>query len=199
MAPSMASNLGFRQPKEQLTTRQRMLIWQATLKLEVDTITDIVPKIESLLKENNGYMENNDITDEKSAHFRLRIPSENLNPILGSLAQLGIEKYRNISSEEVTDTYIDTQARLNNLKALRDRLKDLLIKAKDVHDILEIEKELTRIQSDIDSQEGILKNLKGRVEFAAIDLYLQKKTVLGPIGYVAKGISWVIMKLFIIQ
>ena len=82
---------------------------------------------------------------------------------------------------------------------MRNRLKQLLNNAENVSDILQIEKELTRIQSEIDSMEGLIKTLGNNVDYAIITIQLELKTILGPLGYIAKGIGWVIKKLFIIR
>jgi len=177
----------------------RMIIWTASLTLEVNNISDSINEITSIIKGSGGYIENKSISGEESGHLKLRVPSKNITSIVDKIAKLGSEKRRNISSEDVTEQYIDTEARLKNAIALRNRLKDLLDKAKDVKDILAIERELTRIQSDIDSMEGRLKKLKGKIDFASIDLYLEQKTILGPLGYLAKGIGWFIKKLFILK
>ena len=98
----------------------------------------------------------------------------------------------------MTEKYIDVEARLKNNYALRDRLKQLLEKAINVKDILEIEKELNRVQSDIDSMEGTIKLLKGQVDFATLDLSLKKNRILGPLGYVFMGLWWGVKKLFVL-
>ena len=63
----------------------------------------------------------------------------------------------------------------------------------------EIEKELNRVQSDIDSMQGRMDFLKSKVEFAELDVYFHRKPILGPLGYVFKGVWWGIEKMFIIR
>lgn len=144
-------------------------------------------------------MQSQSVQEAEQAYVTLRVPGPQLRPVLDLLAALGTEESRSVSSQDVTEQYIDTEARLKNAIALRDRLKALLGQAKDVKDILEIEKELTRVQADIDSMDGRLKKLKGQVDFAQIDLTLQRKKIYGPLGYVIYGIGWLIQKLFIIN
>ncbi len=177
----------------------RMIIWRASLTLEVKNIGNCVSDIISVIEKNGGFVESKSISGEKRAHLTLRVPSKDLTSTVDNLSKFGKEKRRNISSEDVTEQYIDTEARLKNAIALRDRLRELLKKAKEIEDIVAIERELTRVQSDIDSMEGRLKKLKGKIDFASIDLYLEQKTILGPLGYVAKGIGWFIKKLFVLR
>jgi chromosome segregation ATPase len=101
--------------------------------------------------------------------------------------------------KDVTEQYIDVQARLKNKYVLRDRLKQILEKAVTVQDVLAVETELNRVQSDIDSMEGQIKSLQGQVQYATLDLDLKRKQILGPLGYVFKGIWWGVEKLFIIR
>jgi len=104
-----------------------------------------------------------------------------------------------ISSKDVTEQYIDTNARLKNKIILRNKLKKLLDKAKDVKDILAIERELNRVQSDIDSMQGRMNFLKSKIKFAKLDVYFHRKPILGPLGYVFKGVWWGVEKMFVIR
>ena len=178
---------------------ERMLIWYASMTLQVNKIEYASNRIESIVKTNKGYIENNNFSLPENANFEIRVPSNELQPTLSELSKLGVEKNRFISSKDVTEEYIDTEARLENAISLRNRLKQLLNNAENVSDILQIEKELTRIQSEIDSMEGLIKTLGNNVDYAIITIQLELKTILGPLGYIAKGIGWVIKKLFIIR
>ena len=107
--------------------------------------------------------------------------------------------YRRVAGEDVTERYIDIDARLKNKIELRDRLRQLLQKATDVKDVLAIETELNRVQSDIDAMDGKLTLLKNEVAYATIELDLRRERILGPLGYILKGLWWGIEKLFILR
>ncbi len=66
-------------------------------------------------------------------------------------------------------------------------------------DILAIETELNRVQADIDSMQGRMKSLKGKVDLATIELTLNRAKILGPLGYLFKGLCWGVEKLFVIR
>jgi hypothetical protein len=57
---------------------------------------------------------------------------------------------------------------LKNKTALRDRLRALLAQAKDVKDILSVEEQLTRLQTEIDAMESWLKSIRSRVAHVRI-------------------------------
>ena len=177
----------------------RMLAWKANLELEVNDVIGSMSKAIAIAEQNGGYLESKSENAEQYAHVRVRIPNKNLKSAVGSFEELGTVTSKRISSEDVTEKYIDIEARLKNKIALRDRLRQLLEKATEVKDILAIEAELNKVQSDIDAMEGKIKSLKGQVDFATVDLNLKKNQILGPLGYVFKGLWWGVKKLFVLS
>ena len=177
----------------------RMLVWRASMKLEVKDVEDAAGKADSAVRQAGGHVDDSNVNAPERATLRIRVPADRLNATLDTLAALGAEKNRSVSSQDVTESMIDMEARLKNAIALRDRLRTLLDRAKDVKDVLDIERELVRVQSEIDSMDGRLKNLRSQVQYATVSLYLERKTILGPLGYIGNGIMWVMEKLFVIQ
>ncbi|MDH5668946.1 MAG: DUF4349 domain-containing protein [Nitrospira sp.] len=177
----------------------RLLVWKTSLTIEVSNVSDGMRSAIATAEQFKGYVEQQSERGDESASVRLRVPSESLKSAVGALEGLGTVKYRRIAGEDVTERYIDTEARLKNKIELRDRLRQLLQKATDVKDVLAIETELNRVQSDIDAMEGKLKRLKSGVAYATIDLDLRREKILGPLGYVLKGLWWGVEKLFFIR
>jgi hypothetical protein len=177
----------------------RMLIWKATLSIEVWTISNAIHEAVAMAEREGGFVEQKSDSGDESASLTLRIPAKAFKSALSDLETLGTVTYRNIEGEDVTEQYIDVEARLKNKLVLRDRLKQLLEKATEVKDILAIETELNRVQADIDSMEGRIKSLKGQVEYATVRLSLGRKPILGPLGYLFKGLWWGVEKLFVIR
>lgn len=177
----------------------RKLIRQAEQELEVDDVASAVGAATRLVEDQGGYVENSAVRNEGRADLVLRVPAKELETTMDMLAALGDESRRFIRVDDVTEQYIDLEARLKNTIALRDRLRVLLDKANTVSEVLSVEKELTRIQSELDSLEGRLKSLRNRVALARLELELHEEQILGPLGYLGYGVGWVIGKLFVIQ
>jgi len=176
-----------------------MLIWKANLSIEVWNISNAVNQASSMAERAGGFIEQKSDRGEESSSLTLRIPAKAFKTALLDLETIGTVTYRNVTGEDITEDYIDVDARLKNKIVLRDRLKQLLEKATEVKDILSIETELNRVQADIDSMEGRIKSLKGQVDYATIRLSLNRKTILGPLGYLFKGLWWGVEKLFVIR
>jgi hypothetical protein len=177
----------------------RMLIWRAWLSLEVGAVSNTVARITDMTVKAGGYVESTADAGDESAQMVLRVPVNSLSSTVAALETLGTVTHRRVSSEDVTEQYVDTDARLQTMIALRDRLRELLDKAQDVKDVLAIEKELGRVQADIDSMQARLKALRGQVDLASIHVSIKRQRILGPLGYAFKGVWWVVEKLFVIQ
>ncbi len=82
----------------------------------------------------------------------------------------------NQTSEDLTTQIIDTTARLNSKKTLRDRLQALLKERPGkLSELLDIERELANTQGEIDSTESILAAMKLRVAMSTLTLSYQPK------------------------
>lgn len=178
---------------------ERMITWTASLSVDVWDVSNSVIRTCELVEKMGGFVDNKSSQGKESARLKLRVPAKAFTKAVADLETFGTVTDRDVSSDDVTEQYIDVEARLKNKVILRDRLKQLLDKAVNVKDVLAIETELNRVQSDIDSMEGRIKSLKGKVDFATIHLTLKSKPVPGPLGVVFKGIGWVIEKLFVLR
>lgn len=179
--------------------QSRMLIWRAWLSLEVSSVSNAAARVADIATQSGGYVENRSDSGDDRANVTLRVPVDSLKSAVASLESIGKVTSRRVSSEDVTEQYVDIDARMKTMVALRDRLRALLDKALDVKDILAIEKELGRVQADIDSIQARFKALKGKVDLASIDVSITRRRILGPLGVVLKGAWWVVGKLFVIQ
>ncbi len=182
----------------------RMFIWKATLHVEVASVSNAVGQAVAFTTGLGGLVSQKSEQGEMRATLTLKIPAKSFKRAMTGLERLGTVNRREVEGEDVTEQYIDVAARLKNKITLRDRLKQLLDKAVTVKDILTIETELNRVQSDIDSMEGRIKSIRGQVEYATVTLSLHQKEVrpkriLGPLGYLFKGLYWTIEKLFVIR
>ena len=185
--------------RAQAPAEPRMLIWRATLSVEVGNISNAAAQASALVRQSGGYVEREWNSDDTSITLTLRVPMATFSNTVSNLGQLGTVQSRNVSSDDVTAEYVDTDARLKNMIALRDRLRELLLKATEVKDLLAIETELGRIQGDIESMEARLRTLKGQVDLSEITVTFNRKPILGPLGYVFKGLYWAVSKLFVIR
>jgi len=181
---------------------ERMLVWKANLTIQVGKVSKAVTEATALAERHGGFVEEKSDCGEEaatSASLTLRIPVKAFKSAVDGMASLGTVTRRNVEGEDVTEKYVDLESRLKNKLVLRDRLKQLLDKATEVKDILALEKELNRVQSDIDAMAAHMKSLKGKADYATVHLNLQRKSIKGPLGYFFSGLWWGVEKLFVIR
>lgn len=179
----------------------RMIVRSGTLVLSVDadSVDGTAVQVERVVKTVGGLIERESIEKQSKASLLCRVPAAQLGPIMDRLAALGHEQRRSVAAVDRTDQYTDLNARLQTAIDLRDRLRQLVDSAKTVEETLAVEKELARVQADIESMQARLARMKSEVALAALSVSIQHKHVLGPLGYVGYGLWWAISKLFLIR
>ncbi|WP_394202362.1 DUF4349 domain-containing protein [Marinagarivorans algicola] len=178
---------------------KRHIIQTASLTLSVENIDEKVNALSSLVEGYGGYVKSNNRYTEKRANLNIKIPSSKLDIFITEISNLGKVTSNSTSSRDVTDQVIDIDARMKNLIVLRARYRELLGKANTVKEVVSIEKELSKIQTEIDTIEGRRKSLLDQVAMSSVNVTFEQKTIYGPLGYIGKGLMWAIGKLFVIK
>ena len=153
----------------------RVMIRSGTLTLRVKVPDSIRPSIEEITSEVGGRVEAWSAQEGKWLNMTLRVPESKLEATMDRLSALGKVVGRSLESEDVTEQLIDLEARLHNLRALRDRLRTYLDQAVNLSEILDVERELARVQSEIESLEAKLKLLRDQVAMSELVVRVWKK------------------------
>jgi hypothetical protein len=120
-------------------------------------------------------------------HLSLRIPAEKFEDLL-EIISTNVQKLdsKNIKASDVTEEFIDIEARIKTKKELETRYKELLKRANSVEDILRIEHEAGALRTEIESFEGRLKYLKDRVAFSTLTLRFYESSAIQSFGFGSK-------------
>ena len=132
----------------------RKLAYTTRLGITASNVSQAVQKSVAIAEKNKGYavFSNND-------SVQLKIPVKNATKALLEIEKLGEVTYRQIEASDVTENYVDTEVRLDNLKKIQKRLTSLLEKAKNVEETLKIERELSRVTTELEHYQVRMKNL----------------------------------------
>jgi hypothetical protein len=179
--------------------RDRKIIREASIGLEVEDPFSVESGIRQSISRQGGYLDSTLTRPNGAINIKARVPPQALDTAMGEISELGKVTHRSVSARDVTETMIDLDARISNLTALRDRLQGLLQRAGKISEVIEIEKELVRVQTQLDSLEGQRRSLAGRVDYSMLDIELKQRTIYGPIGYVTVKVMAGLRKLFIIR
>lgn len=172
----MASKDKVASTTEQKTTEvvERKLIKNGQVEFETDNINSTRKTIFEAVKKYKGYVSSDQefkSPGRKKNTIIIRVPADNFDNLLSNATQ-GVEKFesKEIKVKDVTEEFLDVQARLKTKKELEQRFIDLLKEAKNVPEVLEIEKQIAQLRSDIESIEGRLKYLQDRVSFSTLTM-----------------------------
>ncbi|MDR2970504.1 MAG: DUF4349 domain-containing protein [Bacteroidales bacterium] len=168
---------------------ERMMAYSASLELSVKDNEETRKLLIELMRSSGGF-----IVNETESSIRTRIPSQNMDIFLAEARTFGNVENESKSGADITDQYRDNVARLNGLKNVRDRYLALLEQANTVSDILSIERELERVNTNIDILEGRIRHAESSVAYSIVTVKFREKTKLGPVGWIFyglyRGVKW---------
>jgi hypothetical protein len=88
------------------------------------------------------------------------------------------------TTADVTQEYVDVQARLENAEATRDRYLEILAtRAGTVHDVLEVEREIERVTENIERFKGQIRYFDSQIGLSTITVHLEEPHAAVPTGY----------------
>ena len=146
---------------------EQKLIRTGNVSLEVKSVADAEDEITAWAKSLGGYITNAN-TWSNGAGFTVRIPAARFDEAMSQVGNFGRITNRSVNSQDVSDNYYDLQSRLETKYILRDKLTGYLSQAKDIKDLLEIERQLNSVIEDIESTESRFKRLSGQIDYSTI-------------------------------
>jgi rubrerythrin len=162
------------QSYEQSNIVERKLIKEGTIIFKTENIDTTRSFIIKATNKYNGYVvsENSfDNEDRKEYNITVKIPAENFDKFLENLTIVAKNlESKNILTQDVTEEYLDVEARIKSKKEILERFKEVLKQAKNVSEILEIQKEIGNIQTEIETYEGRLKYLQNKVSYSTLTI-----------------------------
>ena len=157
---------------------ERKIVRNASLTLRTAQYDQVTEQVQQTIADMGGYVENLYQYGEtvRRISYTLRIPSARLDEFLSGTEGLGRVTDRSESTTDMTTQYVDNQARLDTLYAKRDRLNELLLKAENVSDLIEIENAIADAQYQIDRYETSQRSIDREVEMSYVNLTIVEET-----------------------
>lgn len=167
--------------------RDRKMIRDVRLELEVEEIGVARNAARRLAAELGGFVSDAGFQALTSGRARgrmiLRVPAERVETAVAELGELGELRAETLSSQDVTRQYLDTETRLRVLRETDARLRRILAdRTGDLADVLQVERELSRVVTDIERLEGQQRFWDEQVDLATIHV-----TLLAPSPVVEAG------------
>jgi uncharacterized protein DUF4349 len=160
--------------------QEQKLIKESYLNFETQDLNKTYSIVIRFVKQNGGFIQDdnsNKSYNRISRHLTVRLPFAVFQKTIDSISNyVSFFDTKRISSKDVTEEFIDIEARLNTKLILEKRYLELLSKAKNVKEILDIERELSKIREEIEAKQGRLKYLNNKVSLSTINIEFYKLT-----------------------
>jgi hypothetical protein len=157
----------------------RKIIRDGRMEIRVKNLEQGKHDVDTLVKRYHGYYADETFNNMDYAHgytLRIRIPSVSFDAFIAEIESgVGEVAFKNITSRDVTEEYIDLETRLKNKRNYLIRYGDLLKQAGSVKDILEIAEKTRLIEEEVESVQGRLKYLNHQVDFSTLELQISRK------------------------
>lgn len=181
---------------------ERYIIRSVGLRIQVDEVADAIEQVRDEVAKVEGIITGVQVsTDEDIPIYRYeatgaladgatlrgfviaRIPAGSLEAFVESVSGLGTVQRQAEDESDVTQEHIDLSARLENLKAQEQRLRDFFDQAEKVEEMLAIEEQLGRVRGEIESLSAQIAYLERQSAMATVTVELAgKPPVVSPIG-----------------
>lgn len=154
------------------------IIKNGELRFETDDLEKTYNQVQKAVAKYKANIQNDSEEKNNFSIFKIltiRVPSQNFDAFIKDIST-GVSYFdtREISSEDVTEEYIDVDSRIKTKKVLEIRYLELLKKATKVSEMMEVEKQLSEIREEIEAKEGRLKYLKNRVAMSSVTINFYK-------------------------
>jgi hypothetical protein len=173
---------------------ERKIIRNATLTLEVEQPSKAMQRIASVAEARGGFVVTSDSRQQTGAKgerayevitIEMRVPAAQFDATLADIrAAGGSVTAQKITGKDVTEEYIDLEARLRTQRALETQLLEIMKGAHEVSDAINVQRELTNVRTEIERVEGRRRFLEDQASLSTITVTLEPPApLIGTTGF----------------
>lgn len=149
---------------------------------ETENMDELLTKVDARISELGGYVEAREVTNDsiyaqysnRYASLTIRIPAENVDAFVGHVSEASNITSNRETTEDVTLQYVAVESRIKALETEEARLLELLAKAENMNDLLQIEARLTEVRMELEQVTSQLRVYDNRVNYGTIHLNLRE-------------------------
>lgn len=183
-------------PADRPSIQSRKIIRNADMLIEVDTPERMQTQVTQLAEDKGGFMVSSDVRRDDSPSRRvevrlvMRVPSSRFSETLEALRALGQRVGReHVSGQDVTEEFLDVEARLRALRSVEEQFLAIMKDAKTVKDALEVQKQLGEVRSEIERFEGRRRFLEDQSSMSTISLTISERPAVADASQLRFGES----------
>ncbi|MBC8048041.1 MAG: DUF4349 domain-containing protein [Fimbriimonadaceae bacterium] len=153
---------------------QRKIIKEGEVAFQTSDIIATEKFIKETITKVNGYIGSENIREvsERKEHvITVKVPAKNFDTFLSAISSnAGEFDKKNITTKDVTEDFIDTEARIKAMQTVEARYFELLKQAKNIEEMLKVEAELTNVRQQIESAQGHINYLTDKTSFSSLTI-----------------------------
>lgn len=167
------------------TTSRRapVLIRRASLDVRVDDYEEATEAIPQIVGQFDAYFAGEQArrTERRvSTTYTIRVAAAQFDSLLAALTEVAdVVTERQVTVDDVTEEYVDVEARLRARRAVEAQYVTLLGRASSVEDVVAVQEKLADVREEIESAEGRLRFLRDRAAFSTITLTVYERSTSG--------------------
>jgi hypothetical protein len=155
----------------------RQIIRTGSMDIEVDSVADTFERVSAIAAAAGGFVADSSFFgrgEQQSAQMTLRVPAEQFEVVLNELRTIAVEVTSiSTSAQDVTGELTDLDSQLRNLRAVEAQYLDLLQRARNVGEILQVQDRLNQTRAQIDRTEGRIQLLGRLSDLATLSVTLR--------------------------
>src|SRR5678816_1618979 len=171
--------------KEGETTEaaDRKIIRNAEITIEVSSTTDAQHQVTSIAETHGGFVVTSEAKQRESSDpaqrtldikLVVRVPSNQFGRAFDEIKKLaGNTPSENVNSQDVTEDFIDLEARIKTQKALEVQFLEIMRGANKIADALEVQRQIADVRTEIEKLEGRKRFLENRSSLSTINVNIQ--------------------------
>src|SRR5262252_876810 len=164
----------------------RKIIRNANLTFEVSSPGDSQRRVVSIAESHQGFVVTSESTQrpsedrnkpEMTINLVVRVPAPQFNPVMEEIRAVGARVVQEKNTgQDVTEEFMDLEARIKNQKALELQFLEIMKRAGKVDDALSVQRELAEVRTEIEKLEGRRRFLENQSSLSTIKVTLQPPT-----------------------
>ena len=171
------------QTEASMSAFDRKIIRNGELTIETDSPMDGLSRITAIAESLGGFVVTSEMkqnagknqsNSSQNVTVVARVPSAQFNAAIDQISNIGSRiLQKKISGQDVSEEYLDLEARLRAKKALEAQFLEIMKQAKKVSEALEVQNELSGVRTEIEQLEGRRRFLENQSAFSTITSTLQ--------------------------
>jgi hypothetical protein len=159
------------------------IIKTAYVTVDVKDVAASVESLKTLAAQKSGYLSSTNMqkgsNDRLSGTVIIRVPAAEFENLLAGVKALGTVKSVSTQGQDVTEEYVDLATQKTSYQNQLAQYNEIMKKAVKVDDVITIQQQIDRVQTELNRIDGRMKYLNNRIDLSTVTVTLQEPEPVG--------------------